>query len=121
MTRFLKKCIFLSVGLHVVVAALLIAAAAFFITKPEKVTPTRSMSAPEVLENLLHPPTAPAQARVTPSHLPAHRRSQVLNHRFAKRPAAILHKHDWGLRSGLAQEFHERHTTLGDHCRVHVW
>ena len=43
MTRLLKKCIFLSVGLHVVVAALLIAAAAFFITKPEKVTPTLSM------------------------------------------------------------------------------
>ena len=52
MTRLLKKCIFLSVGLHVVVAAILIAAAAFFITKPEKVTPTLSMIAPEVLDNL---------------------------------------------------------------------
>ena len=39
----------------------LIAAAAFFITKPEKVTPTLSMIAPEVLDNLLNPQTAPAQ------------------------------------------------------------
>ena len=70
MTRLLKKCIFLSVGLHVVVAALLIAAAAFFITKPEKVTPTLSMIAPEVLDNLLNPQTAPAQARVTPAPTP---------------------------------------------------
>lgn len=67
MTRLLKKCIFLSIGLHVVVAALLIAAAAFFITKPEKVPPTLSMIAPEVLDNLLNPQTAPAQARVTPT------------------------------------------------------
>ena len=70
MTRLLKKCIFLSVGLHVVVAAILIAAAAFFITKPEKVTPTLSMIAPEVLDNLLNPQTAPAQARVTPAPTP---------------------------------------------------
>ena len=68
MTRLLKKCIFLSIGLHVLVAALLIAAAAFFITKPEKVPPTLSMIAPEVLDNLLNPQTAPAvQTRVTPT------------------------------------------------------
>ena len=67
MTRLLKKCIVLSVGLHVVVAALLIAAAAFFITKPEKVTPTLSMIAPEVLDNLLNPQAAPAATKVTPT------------------------------------------------------
>ena len=37
MSRLLKKCMVLSVGLHVLIAALLIAAATFFITKPEKV------------------------------------------------------------------------------------
>ncbi len=55
MSRLLKKCIFLSIGLHVLVAALLIAAAAFFITKPDKVQPTLSMIAPEVLDNILNP------------------------------------------------------------------
>ena len=67
MTRLLKKCIFLSIGLHVLVAALLIAVAAFFITKPEKVAPTLSMIAPEVLDNLLNPQSAPVQPRVTPT------------------------------------------------------
>ena len=67
MTRLLKKCIFLSIGLHVLVAALLIAVAAFFITKPEKVAPTLSMIAPEVLDNLLNPQSAPVQSRVTPT------------------------------------------------------
>ena len=67
MTRLLKKCIFLSIGLHVLVAALLIAVAAFFITKPEKVAPTLSMIAPEVLDNLLNPQSAPMQSRVTPT------------------------------------------------------
>ena len=67
MTRLLKKCIFLSIGLHVLVAALLIAVAAFFITKPEKVAPTLSMIAPEVLDNLLNPQSAPMQSRVTPA------------------------------------------------------
>lgn len=67
MTRLLKKCIFLSIGLHVLVAALLIAVAAFFITKPEKVAPTLSMIAPEVLDDLLNPQSAPVQTRVTPT------------------------------------------------------
>ena len=67
MTRLLKKCIFLSIGLHVLVVALLIAVAAFFITKPEKVAPTLSMIAPEVLDNLLNPQSAPVQPRVTPT------------------------------------------------------
>ena len=67
MTRLLKKCIFLSIGLHVLVAALLIAVAAFFITKPEKVAPTLSMISPEVLDNLLNPQSAPMQSRVTPT------------------------------------------------------
>jgi protein TonB len=49
------------------VAALLIAVAAFFITKPEKVAPTLSMIAPEVLDNLLNPQSAPVQPRVTPT------------------------------------------------------
>ncbi len=55
MSRLLKKCIVLSVGLHVLVVALLIAAATFFITKPEKVQPTLSMIAPEILDNILKP------------------------------------------------------------------
>ena len=55
MSRLLKKCIFLSIGLHVLVAALLIATAVFFITKPDKVQPTLSMIAPEVLDNILNP------------------------------------------------------------------
>ena len=55
MIRLLKKCIVLSVGLHVLIVALLIAAATFFITKPEKVQPTLSMIAPEILDNILKP------------------------------------------------------------------
>tara|TARA_B100001123_G_scaffold446552_1_gene601365 strand:- start:1511 stop:2347 length:837 start_codon:yes stop_codon:yes gene_type:complete len=55
MSRLLKKCMVLSVGLHVLIAALLIAAATFFITKPEKVQPTLSMIAPEILDNILKP------------------------------------------------------------------
>ena len=61
MTRLLKNAFSFPSDCTVVVAALLIAAAAFFITKPEKVTPTLSMIAPEVLDNLLNPQTAPAQ------------------------------------------------------------
>lgn len=68
MSRLLKKCIFLSVGLHVLVAALLIAAAAFFIAKPDKVQPTLSMIAPEVLDNILNPkPTKPSPVKPAPT------------------------------------------------------
>ena len=68
MSRLLKKCIFLSIGLHVLVAALLIAAAAFFITKPDKVQPTLSMIAPEVLDNILNPkPVRAAPAKPVPT------------------------------------------------------
>ena len=68
MSRLLKKCIFLSVGLHVLVAALLIAAAVFFIVKPDKVEPTLSMIAPEVLDNILNPKSAkPAPVKPAPT------------------------------------------------------
>jgi len=68
MSRLLKKCIFLSIGLHVLVAALLIAAAVFFITKPDKVQPTLSMIAPEVLDNILNPkPTKPSPVKPAPT------------------------------------------------------
>ena len=68
MSRLLKKCIFLSIGLHVLVAALLIAAAVFFIAKPDKVQPTLSMIAPEVLDNILNPkPTKPSPVKPTPT------------------------------------------------------
>jgi protein TonB len=68
MSRLLKKCIFLSIGLHVLVAGLLIAAAAFFITKPDKVQPTLSMIAPEVLDNILNPkPVRSVPAKPAPT------------------------------------------------------
>ena len=68
MSRLLKKCIFLSIGLHVLVAALLIAAAVCFITKPDKVQPTLSMIAPEVLDNILNPkPTKPSPVKPAPT------------------------------------------------------
>ncbi|MBC8326633.1 MAG: TonB family protein [Verrucomicrobia subdivision 3 bacterium] len=59
MTRLLKKCFFISVGLHVLLVAALILGAAFFVTQPEKVPPVLSMIAPNVLEDLLNPPTPP--------------------------------------------------------------
>ncbi len=74
MSRLLKKCIVLSVGLHVLVVALLIAAATFFITKPEKVQPTLSMIAPEILDNILKPNSTQI-ARTPPT--PAVRRNVV--------------------------------------------
>ena len=68
MSRLLKKCIFLSIGLHVLVVALLIAAAVFFIAKPDKVQPTLSMIAPEVLDNILNPkPTKPSPVKPAPT------------------------------------------------------
>ena len=74
MSRLLKKCMVLSVGFHVLVAALLIAAVTFFIAKPEKVQPTLSMIAPEILDNILKPKSA--QATRTPP-TPAVRRNVV--------------------------------------------
>ena len=47
MTRLLKKCIFLSVGLHVLVAALLIAVAAFSLPNRKR-WPQLSMIAPSI-------------------------------------------------------------------------
>ena len=68
MSRLLKKCIFLSIGLHILVAALLIAAAVFFIAKPDKIQPTLSMIAPEVLDNILNPkPAKPASVKPVPT------------------------------------------------------
>ncbi len=59
MSRLLKKCFFLSVGLHVLLVAVLILGAAFLVTQPEKIPPVLSMIAPNELENLLNPPTPP--------------------------------------------------------------
>ena len=59
MTRLLKKCFFISVGLHVLLVAVLILGAAFLVTQPEKVPPVLSMIAPSELENLLNPSTPP--------------------------------------------------------------
>ena len=59
MIRLLKKCFFLSVGLHVLLVAVLILGAAFLVTQPEKVPAVLSMIAPSELENLLNPSTPP--------------------------------------------------------------
>ncbi len=59
MTRLLKKCFFLSVGLHVLLVAVLILGAAFLVTQPEKVAPVLSMIAPKILDDLLSPSTPP--------------------------------------------------------------
>jgi protein TonB len=59
MTRLLRKCFFLSVGLHVLLVAVLILGAAFLVTQPEKVAPVLSMIAPKILDDLLSPSTPP--------------------------------------------------------------
>ena len=76
MSRLLKKCLFLSIGLHILLAAALLICTAFFIAKPEKIMPTLSMIAPDVLDNLLNPqpvstpkknPNPPVRRIVTPT------------------------------------------------------
>ena len=76
MSRLLKKCIFLSIGLHILLAAVLLICTAFFIAKPEKIRPTLSMIAPDVLDNLFNPqrvttpkpaPQPPVRRIVTPT------------------------------------------------------
>ena len=76
MSRLLKKCIFLSIGLHILLAAVLLICTAFFVAKPEKIRPTLSMIAPDVLDNLLNPqrvttpkptPQPPVRRIVTPT------------------------------------------------------
>jgi TonB family protein len=76
MSRLLKKCLFLSIGLHILLAAALLICTAFFIAKPEKIMPTLSMIAPDVLDNLLNPqpvstpkknPNPPVRRIVTPA------------------------------------------------------
>ena len=57
MSRLLKKCFFLSVGLHVLLVAVLILGAAFLVTQPEKLPPVLSMIDPNVLDDLLSPST----------------------------------------------------------------
>jgi protein TonB len=59
MSRLLRKCFFLSVGLHVLLVAVLILGAAFLVTQPEKVVPVLSMIAPKILDDLLSPSTPP--------------------------------------------------------------
>ena len=76
MSRLLKKCLFLSIGLHILLAAVLLICTAFFVAKPEKIMPTLSMIAPDVLDNLLNPqpvstprknPNPPVRRIVTPT------------------------------------------------------
>jgi outer membrane biosynthesis protein TonB len=76
MSRLLKKCLFLSIGLHILLAAMLIFCTAFFVAKPEKIMPTLSMIAPDVLDNLINPqrvstpkpiPQPPVRRIVTPT------------------------------------------------------
>ena len=76
MSRLLKKCLFLSIGLHILLAAALLICTAFFVVKPEKIMPTLSMIAPDVLDNLLNPqpvstpkknPNPPVRRIVTPT------------------------------------------------------
>jgi protein TonB len=62
MMRLVKKCFFLSVGLHLLVLAGLILWAAFMIVNPEKMPPQLSMIAPEILDNILNPQPTPAPA-----------------------------------------------------------
>ena len=76
MTRLLKKCFFLSVGLHVLLVAVLILGAAFLVTQPEKVPAVLSMIAPSELENLLNPPV-PAQTKPNINQPSAVRHTQV--------------------------------------------
>ena len=75
MSRLLKKCLILSVGLHVVLAALLIFGAAFLAAKVDKLPPQLSMIAPDVLDELLNPqsvsnPVPTRQAKVQPQPSP---------------------------------------------------
>ena len=65
MIRLVKKCLFLSVGLHLLVLAGLILWAMFMIVKTDKLPPQLSMIAPEILENILNPQPA-AKPVVTP-------------------------------------------------------
>ncbi len=66
MMRLVKKCFFLSVGLHLLVLAGLILWAMFMITNPEKLPPQLSMIAPEILENILNPQPAVTPPQVRP-------------------------------------------------------
>ena len=85
MTRLLKKCFFLSVGLHVLLVAVLILGAAFLVTQPEKVPAVLSMIAPSELENLLNPP-APSQAKPNINQPSAVRHTQVTPSRPPVKP-----------------------------------
>jgi protein TonB len=85
MTRLLKKCFFLSVGLHVLLVAVLILGAAFLVTQPEKVPAVLSMIAPSELENLLNPP-APSQTKPNINQPSAVRHTQVTPPRPPMKP-----------------------------------
>ena len=69
MMRLVKKCFFLSVGLHLLVLAGLILWAMFMIVKADKLPPQLSMIAPGILENILNPQPA-SQPVVTPQVRP---------------------------------------------------
>jgi protein TonB len=85
MSRLLKKCFFLSVGLHVLLVAVLILGAAFLVTQPEKLPPVLSMIDPNVLENLLNPPSPP-QTKPNINQPSATRHNQVTPPRPPVRP-----------------------------------
>ena len=83
MSRLLKKCLFLSIGLHILLAAALLICTAFFVVKPEKIMPTLSMIAPDVLDNLLNPrpvstprknpnPPPPSMSVTNSNRVPSH-------------------------------------------------
>jgi len=56
MTRLIKRCFVLSVGLHLLVVAVLIICATYlFAEKPKEIQQKISLIAPEVLDNILNP------------------------------------------------------------------
>jgi len=66
MIRLLKKCLVLSVGLHLLVLAALVLWAIFKLAKDDKLPPQLTMIAPEVLENILNPQPAATRPVVQP-------------------------------------------------------
>ena len=69
MTRLIKRCFVLSVGLHLLVVAVLIICATYlFAEKPKEIQQKISLIAPEVLDNILNPsqPAPPSPQPPTP-------------------------------------------------------
>jgi len=69
MTRLIKRCFVLSVGLHLLVVAVLIICATYlFAEKPKEIQQKISLITPEVLDNILNPsqPAPPSPQPPTP-------------------------------------------------------